>query len=123
MILDDKKYIGKKIKEYRMLRGMTQAELAEKANIGSKQVSRIEVAEFYPSLSTFLKIVEILNIDMNEFIQDICPDENRNSIKNKLLNVIFNATEDELNFYDRLITFANDEIIEFKKNMLIKKIK
>lgn len=44
MILDDKKYIAKKIKEYRLKRGFTQAELAEKIDIGAKQVSRLEVA-------------------------------------------------------------------------------
>lgn len=120
MILDDKKYIAKKIKEYRTLRGLTQAELAEKIDIGTKQISRIEVAEFYPSLSTFLKIVETLNIDLSDFISNTPQDENKT--RKKLVNTIYNATKEELEFYDRLVTFANDEVTEFKKNILLKKL-
>lgn len=120
MIFDDKKYIGKKIKEYRIIKGMTQAELAEKVDIGTKQISRIEVAEFYPSLSTFLKIVETLNIDISDFISNVPVEENK--IRNKLINRIYNATKDELDFYDRLLTFADDEIAEVKKNIIMKKL-
>lgn len=120
MILDDKKYIGKKIKEYRIKNGMTQAELAEKVDIGTKQISRIEVAEFYPSLSTFLKIVEVLNIDLKDFVNNNPQTEDKT--KNKLINIIYNATKEELDFYDRLLTFANDEVAEVKKNITLKKM-
>lgn len=120
MIIDDKKYLAKKIKEYRKKRGLTQAELAEKVDIGTKQISRIEVAEFYPSLNTFFKLIEVLKMDLNDFITE-APDE-KNKIRKKLINILYNASEEELNFYDRLITFANDETAELKKNILLKKI-
>lgn len=120
MILADKQYIAKKIKEYRKKSGLTQAELAEKIDIGTKQVSRIEIAEFYPSLSTFFKIVDVLNIDINDFVVNL--PEDKNKIRRKLLDVIYNATDDELDFYDRLITFATDEVAEIKKNILLKRI-
>lgn len=121
MILDDKKYIAGKIKEYRLLRGMTQAELAEKIDIGTKQISRIEVAEFYPSLSTFLKIAEALNMDLSDFVTQNPQSENK--IRQKLINLIYSANEDEVNFYDRILTFANDEASELKKNLLLKRLK
>ena len=120
MILDDRNYIAKKIKEYRLLRGFTQAELAEKIDISTKQISRIEVADFYPSLITFLKIVETLNIDLGDFITNVPVDGNK--IRNKLVNTIYNATKEELEFYDRLLTFANDEVAEVKKNIIMKKL-
>lgn len=119
MILDDKKYIAGKIKEYRLLRGMTQAELAEKIDIGTKQISRIEVAEFYPSLSTFFKIAEVLNMDLSDFVTNI--PHNENKTRQKLINIIYSASQEELNFYDRILTFANDEASELKKNILMKK--
>ena len=121
MSFDDKKYIASKIKEYRKLRNLTQEELAEKINIGTKQISRIEVGAFYPSITTFLKIVEVLDIDMSDFISSNA--EHGNKLKNKLIKIINCANEDKLNFYYRLITFANDEISEAKKNILLKKIK
>ena len=43
-----------------------------------------------------------------------------NKIRIKLVNAIYNASEEELSFYDRLLTFANDEVAELKKNLLIK---
>ncbi len=119
MILDDKKYIAGKIKEYRLKNGLTQAELAEKIDIGTKQISRIEVAEFYPSLSTFLKIAEALNIDFSDFITQ--HPQNENKTRQKLINIIYAANEEELSFYDRILTFANDEASELKKNILMKK--
>lgn len=121
MIFNDKKYIAKKIKEYRLKKGLTQAELAEKIDIGTKQVSRIEVADFYPSLTTFLKIVETLDIDLNDF--QIKNAKDNNNTRNKLIDLIYNANNTELEFYDRVLTFANDEVSEVKKNMILKKIK
>lgn len=119
MILDDKNYIAKKIKEYRTACGMTQAELAEKIDISTKQISRIEVGDFHPSLSTFFKIAEILNMDLSDFVTNI--PQNENKIRQKLINIIYSATQEELNFYDRILTFANDEASELKKNILMKK--
>ncbi len=121
MIISDKNYIAKKIKEYRKKSGLTQAELAEKIDIGTKQISRIEVAEFYPSLSTFFKIVDVLNIDINDFVVSSVKDNNH-KVRKRLLDVIYNASDEELEFYDRLVTFANDEVTEIKKNILLKKI-
>jgi len=120
MIFDDKKYIAKKIKEYRKKSGLTQAELAEKIDIGTKQISRLELGDFYPSLNTFFKIIETLNIDLEEFVLQISEDKNKT--RKKLINTIYNASEEELLFYDRLITFANDETAELKKNLMLKRV-
>lgn len=119
MLLYDRKFIAKKIKEYRLKRGLTQAELAEKIDISTKQISRIELGDFYPSLSTFFKIIEILNINMSNFVIDTPQDNNRTRVK--LIKTLYNASDEELLFYDRLLTFANDEVAELKKNILLKK--
>lgn len=122
MFIDKKEYIAKKIKEYRKKRGLTQAELAEKVDIGTKQISQIEIAEFYPSLCTFFKIADTLKMDLSEFITNT-PNEETNKIRTKLIKAIYNASEEELSFYDRLITFAKDETAELKKNIMLKKFK
>ena len=56
MIFEDKNFIAKKIRIARKNKGLTQAELAEKIGISAKQLSRIEMASYTPSLFTFLKI-------------------------------------------------------------------
>ena len=118
MIFNDKKYIANKIKEYRLKSKLTQGELAERVDMSTKQISRIEVGDFYPSLRTFFKIVEVLNIDLNDFAVKI-PLEKSN-IRKKLILMLYESSEDELKFYERLITFAKDEVAEIKKNIFMK---
>ena len=121
MIFDDKEYIAKKIREYRKKSGLTQAELAEKIDIGTKQISRIEIGDFYPSLSTFFKLAEVLKINFSDFVTTDLSNDNKE--RNNLINLIYNATDEELGFYNRLLTFANDETAELKKNIKLKNVK
>lgn len=120
MIFDSKKYIASKVKEYRKKRGLTQAELAEKVDLATKQISRIEIAEFYPSLPTFLKIFAALDMDINDFVNTNKPHENK--LRERLIERIYSANDEELSFYDRILTFALDEVQEVKKNIAIKKM-
>lgn len=99
MIYDDREYIAKKIRLARKKASLTQEELAEKVGISAKQISRIEIATYSPSLSTFLKLVDVLNIDISEFgIQKTSLPE-KNSIRDKLMKLIYNATDKEIEFY------------------------
>lgn len=66
-VFEDKIFVAKKIKEYRKYAGFTQSELAEKIGLGEKQICKIETGISVPSLFTFLKLVDILNIDITEF--------------------------------------------------------
>ncbi len=99
MIFDDKEYIARKIRLARKKANFTQEELAEKLDISAKQVSRIENATYSPSLSTFLKLVNVLNIDMSEFGIQTSRAERVNSNREKLMKIIYNATDSEIEFY------------------------
>ena len=46
------------IGKYRLLRGLTQEELAEKLNISWRQVQRIETGKCTPSLKTFKNLLK-----------------------------------------------------------------
>ena len=120
MIFTNKNYIASKIREYRKKRGLTQAELAEKIDLATKQISRIEIAEFYPSLATFLKIFAVLDMDINDFVNTNQPHENK--LRERLIERIYSANDEELSFYDRILTFAHDEVQEVKKNIALRKI-
>ena len=67
MIYCDKEFIGKKLKEYRKKAKLTQEELSERIEIAEKHYGKLERGVFYPSLETFFKLVEILNIPLDEF--------------------------------------------------------
>lgn len=59
--------IGKKIKELREERGISQEELSFRANIHRTQVSRIETGQNNVSMKSIAKLVEYFNISYPDF--------------------------------------------------------
>ena len=55
--------VGEKIKQFRVMRGLTQHDLAEKIGLTEKQISKIETGVHYPKFENFVKILDVLNID------------------------------------------------------------
>lgn len=94
MIFEDKDFIAKKIRFYRRKNKLTQAELAEKIGVSAKQLSRIEMATYAPSLITFLKILDVLGIDICEF--GVNNKTNENILRDKIIKLIYGATDAEL---------------------------
>ncbi|MDR1167651.1 MAG: helix-turn-helix domain-containing protein [Heliobacteriaceae bacterium] len=60
MFYKDKKFVGNKVREYRLKMGLTQAELAEKAEVNENHISKPERGIYMPSVQTFLNIVDTL---------------------------------------------------------------
>ena len=67
-MLVDYALIGKRIKEQRIKRKMTQEELAERANVTSGYISLVETARKKISLETLLEVCMALNITLNELL-------------------------------------------------------
>ncbi len=98
-VYSDKTFVAKKIKLARKAKNLTQAELAEKIGLSAKQLSRIEMASFMPSLVTFLKILDVLNLDIEEF--KVLASKEESETKSELLKIINCADEKEIAlFYD-----------------------
>lgn len=93
----DKEYIGKKLKEYRKKLNYTQEELSEKVGIAEKHYGKLERGAFIPSLETFFKLVEVLNIPMSEF--GILNTESNNNLRDDLIREIYLSSEDEMSLY------------------------
>ncbi|MBP3330618.1 MAG: helix-turn-helix transcriptional regulator [Clostridia bacterium] len=66
----DKKELGKKIREARNKCGMTQENLAEKADIGAVYLGEIERGLKMPSVSVFIKLIEALDISADYILRD-----------------------------------------------------
>jgi len=106
-IYSDKNFVAKKIKLARKAKNLTQAELAEKIGLSAKQLSRIEMASFMPSLVTFLKILDVLNLDIEEFKVLVSKEESE--VKSELLKIINSADEKELSlFYDVVLAILKE---------------
>lgn len=58
--------LGKKIKQYRKNKKLTQEQLAELINIEIPSLSNIETGKFAPSLETVQKLCEVLEVNLWE---------------------------------------------------------
>ena len=66
----DKAELGIKIREARQNKGYTQEVLAEKAGIGNMYIGEIERGEKMPSLNTFIKLIEALDVSADYVLRD-----------------------------------------------------
>lgn len=66
--------LGRRIKEYRIMMGITQQDIEEKSGVSKRSVSRLEQGESV-QLETLIKIMIALNIGDN--IEILVPDQTR----------------------------------------------
>lgn len=59
---------SRKVKEFRKLRGLTQAGLADAAEVDRKTISRIENSAYSPSLTSLFAIAEALDVDPKDLL-------------------------------------------------------
>ncbi len=98
---------GKKLKQIRLARGLSQARLAEMADLHEKHISKIETGRFHPNFETLNKILRALNLKLD----DICLDlenvsTNDNPLFLKSIQILNDADEQELEFYYTLLKTA-----------------
>ena len=61
--------MAKRVKALRVERGMTQAELAQRARLSRKQVGRIEAAEQEPTLGVIERLAKALKVRPAELLE------------------------------------------------------
>jgi len=64
-----KNLFGKRIKELRKARNLTQEQLAELVDIDTRNIIKIENAETFPRVKTLDKLLEIFQISASEIFQ------------------------------------------------------
>lgn len=102
----NKKLIGQKIKEARKNCKLSQSELAEKVELSDKHIGRIEAGKYMPGFLNFVKILEVLNLNVSDFGLQT-PDVS-NPDRRELLNIIYSATDKDVNLYLKLIKTLKD---------------
>jgi transcriptional regulator with XRE-family HTH domain len=68
--------IGKRVKQARELRGLSQEELAELAHTGNKHISEVERAATNLGIDRAAAIAKALSMDVSELLEPL-PDERR----------------------------------------------
>ena len=66
----DAKTIGKRIRNIRKIRNLSQEKLAELCDVGTTHISHIETGNCIPSLTVFIKIVNALSCSADEILCD-----------------------------------------------------
>ncbi len=67
--MDNKKLLGKRIKEIRKSFGYTQEKFSELVGIETSSLSGIESGRFFPSLHVLDKMSKILDVQLVEFFK------------------------------------------------------
>lgn len=97
-----KQLLGRKLKEYRKKRNLTQAQLAESVNVDDKHISCIESGKNFPSPDLIERLATSLNIepkDLFEFyyLQDT-PD-----LKSDIISMLDKLNQEELSLAHKYI--------------------
>ena len=106
---------GKKLKQIRLSRGLSQEKLAEMADVHEKHISKIETGRFHPNFETLNKILKALNLKLENVginIENVST--NDNPFYAKSMQILNNATENELEFYYNLLKTAQKGTELFK---------
>jgi len=91
---DIKVLFGRRIKELRKNCGLSQEELAEKAEVSSKYISRIEMGQSFPSIETLAKLADALNVELKDFFEFAHKTPSQKELK-EILNSLLKETDEE----------------------------
>lgn len=61
--------VAAKLKELRVRKDITQKEISEKTNVAIAMISRVENQRVNPRLSTFMRIVDALNLSNRQILE------------------------------------------------------
>lgn len=82
-----KKFLGARVKELRIKKGLTQEQLAELIGVGERNLSKLECGEIFIKAPTISKLISALNIDIKELF-DFSLKKSKSEIKNILKQAI-----------------------------------
>lgn len=87
--------IGKRIREFRVKKNMSQAALADKANVSLSQISDIERGKTSMRLTTFIGIIEALQVSADVLLRTDIPEVNT-LYKSEFAEVLADCTPSEI---------------------------
>lgn len=100
-----KKKLGKKIKYYRELRGLTQEELSEKIDFNCRSLSFIECGTNFVTADTLDRLCKVLNVTPKQLFDFEYYPQNPNDIEKELEILIKQNKEKLLDVYKILKGF------------------
>lgn len=98
-----KKLLGKRIKEIRVARNLTQEDLSELTEIGASSISKIESGHFHPTDENLERIAKALNVEpyklyMFNHQKDI------NNLKQDIIKMLDKASDEDIKLAYRVLS-------------------
>ena len=94
--MKDLKLFGMRMKELRAVRNLSQEQLAEKADISPKYMSRIEMGLHFPSFNIITKLANALQVEAKDFFEFTHEAKNTRELKEMISNLLKEADEERL---------------------------
>ena len=107
--------IGRRIREARTALKMSQAELAEKANLSSAQISQVECGRSDPRVQTLVRIIEALQVSSDSILRPNVPSVVSIG-KNEFDELLSDCTPQEI---ESILTFSRQLKETLRKNKTI----
>lgn len=90
------KLFGKRARELRAIRKLSQEQLAEKAHISPKYISRIEMGQQFPSIGTLTKLAKALRVEIKDLFEFEHEAKNITELKKSINRLLNEADEEKL---------------------------
>lgn len=97
-----KNLFGRKIKEYRKKRNLTQTQLAELVNVDDKHISCIENGKNFPSADLIERLATSLNVEPKDFFEFYYLQESTD-LKTDLILMLDKLNQEELSLAHKYV--------------------
>ncbi len=98
--MDKLKIFGANVRHYRKRLHLSQEQLAEKLNINTSNIVKVESGKQFVSATVLYKMAEVLQVSVSDLFREDTPttSSQTDSNKQKLLKYVSTLTEDEAQF-------------------------
>lgn len=98
--------IGKRIREYRKLKNLSQEQLAEKINISTTHMSHIETGSTKLSLQVLVDIAKVLNVNTDDLIFE----QKTQILINRINNILSECNEEQIEVITNIVEATKDAL-------------
>ena len=100
--------VGNNLRTYRMMRNMTQEELAEKAGVSTSFCANIERGKKGVSIFALRALADALDITVNQLLYEDCSDQ---CIEN-IIVLLQGKPTSFLNWIEKVISLPNEDFLD-----------
>ena len=86
--MNTKELLGLRVKEFRKQKKLTQEKLAEIIGVDNGYISKLEVGQNFPSITTLEKIADVLDMDVSTLLgEEIVEETDKSAVAQQLAKI------------------------------------